>query len=506
MNKYFKQYIVLVVILVSVWFIPNVSNSLQYKEFSQLLKVQHFESVRSAFLYQFGVSADPRQVILGDEDFLFLGQHYDWSLNQYRNVVDYNQQELLLSNRHYERFSTLTGIPLLFNLIPSKVSIYSEYASWKMLNDQEPMDGVRQAIKFEGSIIVSSYDELLKSKSKGLLYYKWDTHWNEYGAFIDYLNVIDSLNRKYALNIKAIDDYNLVLNSYPSDSDMLFPKDLAEMLKLSYYGLLGGGEFNDYWELISLEKPLGMGLFKLNTTSLEEEKDDSVHENIAVDVNYQPYITRTLNSDNQQKVLWIRDSFGKASSKLYQSTFSEIVSIHPRHLNKELLVNLQSKYEFDLIIISLAERQALAYFKKLAPFFNELKKNTLVKRNKAINTPIPLEWLEFSDNIALDDGGRYKSVSLDPQILVQNLDSLELNGSCELNIEINSDNESLLQVFYRDKYQNFSELRSYSQNLKSGSNFATFLIPTTSEAIRIDPLYGQGAFDLSNLNFMCFSG
>ena len=117
------------------------------------------------------------------------------------------------------------GIEYVLILPPSKVSVYPE----KLLSGdyglcKTPVDILADYLEEHSDLkVVRVKDALLDAKQKGTeqLFFKTDTHWTEYGAYVGYRAVINSLNQ-----------WNLI-ESDPADVSFLegaYPGEFSAML------------------------------------------------------------------------------------------------------------------------------------------------------------------------------------------------------------------------------------------------------------------------------------
>lgn len=91
------------------------------------------------------------------------------------------------------------NIDYVLVLPPSKVSIYPEkIASGNYTVCDTPVDMLADYLETHSDLkVVRLKQALLKAKNtkKELLYFKTDTHWSQYGAYIAYCEIIDKLNK-----------------------------------------------------------------------------------------------------------------------------------------------------------------------------------------------------------------------------------------------------------------------------------------------------------------------
>ena len=117
---------------------------------------------------------------------------------------------------------------------PDKQFIYSEYMPdyIKRKSIKSGTDIFVEYIKNNIDIkVVYPKEELLKYKDKYQLYYKYDNHWNNLGAYIGYSELMKSLNI-YVDNINNVNIKSLSANER-FNFDIYHYNDMANMLSLS---------------------------------------------------------------------------------------------------------------------------------------------------------------------------------------------------------------------------------------------------------------------------------
>ena len=120
-------------------------------------------------------------------------------------------------------------------LCPDKQFIYSKYMPdyIKRKSIKSGTDIFVEYIKNNTDIkVVYPKEELLKYKDKYQLYYKYDTHWNNLGAYIGYSELMKSLNI-YVENIDNVNIKSLSANERFNFAGIYHYNDMANMLSLS---------------------------------------------------------------------------------------------------------------------------------------------------------------------------------------------------------------------------------------------------------------------------------
>jgi hypothetical protein len=136
-----------------------------------------------------------KTVIRGTHDFLFCTDH--GALEQLTGQDPLSAAELRSwVNSLTERFNwcQARGIELRMMFVPEKHVIYQDYIPEITISENRPVvqilnalpDAVRQACLYP-------LKELLDARKQRDVYYRTDTHWNNWGGFIGYNCLIDSL-------------------------------------------------------------------------------------------------------------------------------------------------------------------------------------------------------------------------------------------------------------------------------------------------------------------------
>lgn len=143
-----------------------------------------------------GISPTSR-VIIGREGWLFLGEPK--ALDNYRPPRLFTERELTAWQRTLEaRRDWLAGqgIRYLVVLVPDKQSIYPEYlpAAVRRMRQQSRLQQFVAHMRAHSTVEVLELREALRAaKGEARLYHRTDTHWNGYGAYVGYRELMTRL-------------------------------------------------------------------------------------------------------------------------------------------------------------------------------------------------------------------------------------------------------------------------------------------------------------------------
>ncbi len=284
--------------------------------------------VRANFIiryYCLGISPSSN-VILGKSGWLF----HDEDIEYYRGITKYDAATLdewarILEMKRF--WLEQRGIRYLFVVAPNKSSIYGEFLpdSYNRVRERTALDDLIDCLSRHTKVeVVDLRQALLAAKTKARLYYKTDTHWNEYGAFIAYRQIMKPIVRWFpSLKIQTVDDYRLEINIRGGG-------DLA--------GMMGGAEFikDDY-----------IMLRPLNNHSLQIED---------IDIATKSPVTFKQNDLSLPRALVFRDSFFSSVAPLFARHFQYSGYYWQRVKTSTPIDEIVSSQKPDIVIDENVER------------------------------------------------------------------------------------------------------------------------------------------------------
>lgn len=178
----------------------------------------------------FQVSA-VKNVLIGKEGWLF---YRDRSIADYRGLIPYWPVHLQKIKQNISRQTAWLrdrGIPYVILIGPNKNAIYPEYMpdNINRISLKTRLDQVLEYLSAdEKAVIVDVREALLAAKKEQWVYGKTDTHWNSFGAFIAYRELMKALSK----NSRSVPPFlcsDFTVSVRPNKG----PGDLAEMLSLA---------------------------------------------------------------------------------------------------------------------------------------------------------------------------------------------------------------------------------------------------------------------------------
>ena len=145
--------------------------------------------------YIFKKSPSPA-VEIGLDGFLFTTFENNMKIASGTYPFDKKQEKQTVKNLlKFRDILEKDNIKFVFNIVPSKVSIYPEYIKYFNYEIREtPSDKLEKLLNNKVNYI-NTKTSLRKEKerSNDLMWLKTDSHWNQYGVYIGYKDIIDNI-------------------------------------------------------------------------------------------------------------------------------------------------------------------------------------------------------------------------------------------------------------------------------------------------------------------------
>lgn len=275
--------------------------------------------------YNYFGSSNTKDAIVGKNDWLFYSRVGDGNpVSKYQNNILFTEEELkkILKNQelYFDKLKQ-NNIDYVLSIAPNKATIYDEHYPDTILKVSEisKADQVIEYLKKHSDIkIVYAKKELIQNKPKAELYFKADTHWNNYGAFICYQELIKSLSIK--------------------------PMELADFniseVRTKTGDLLGIGNIKpEYYKGESID-------YEFNP------KQDYNYTKATLE---NGWFTTQIQDDSLPRAIIYRDSFFSAMQPFFSNHFSFVEYRHHKQLKKTDLDNIIEQKP-DLVVFEFVER------------------------------------------------------------------------------------------------------------------------------------------------------
>lgn len=325
------------------------------------------------------------KVMLGKDGFMFYtwGNNIEIAQNKYplnEREIRQTVKSLIIINDILEKDNKT----FIFTIAPSKVSIYPEYLSnGNYKRTVTPIDIFSERLKNKINFINLKdvlYTEKEKNKEQ-LLYFKTDTHWNEYGAYIGYKKIIDKMNE---------------INVFDKKEEYI-PVTFYETTRTGEFANMMGGEF-----VLKPENVIGSKI--INSTIQTQDYPDYLN---AYKSKFKPiriYYYENKNNEKNKNILLFSDSmFGSWNiPQLFANHFNTYTHIWEHQFDNETIYKSNS----DVIMLEMAERYSNKILKVTNDFVKEHYKPTAYITSDDI--PEVMEnGKQYSFTINIKNTGKY---------------------------------------------------------------------------------------------------
>lgn len=314
----------------------------------------------SRFFYPLGISIDPNQVIIGKNDWLYLGDKYAKTITINRLGANFKDVKAIrnigLATKSWEQWLRLKGVgSFQIMLGADKSTVYPEFLpDWIQPVTYSATDTLLANVS--QGLYVDTRPALIAAKSQfsESLYYKTDTHWNGLGAWVGFRAFSMALARTET-ELRWLSEQQVRVVSKAKERQ---GGDLARFLWIK--DILRDSEV--VIEIAS-EWPIETEQYDFETGRLTFSGG-----NPTVEAPKRLLLIKSKHALNQKKVLWIRDSFGNAMAPFMAATFTETLQLHYDEMNPARFARLIDSYKPDYVFVTVVERGARGqWFENLPP-------------------------------------------------------------------------------------------------------------------------------------------
>lgn len=266
-------------------------------------------------------SLDSSNVLLGKEGWLFLQDVSDSkSLSDYQGLTSYSQEEMAALAGTLEKLNQVLaqkGSRLALIFAPAKEGVYSQYMpdSIPVVSRPTRVQALVEYLNQNTQVpVLFPLEELAQAGLQFQVYYKYDTHWNDPGAWLAAQQLLEALDLPF----------EEVLPTVEVNPDKTAPTDLANMC----------------------------GSRAFCTDDLYYEVDAPAAQ--CTEGTPDTELTR-YQGDGAEDLLLVRDSFGAALGPRLAQGFDETVVIHGNLLSEENLARYQATIP-QVIVVEVGER------------------------------------------------------------------------------------------------------------------------------------------------------
>lgn len=470
-----------------------LSDRLPFRE--DLLKTRAYVNLR------FGKLLNPEVVVLGKNGWLFFGDAVGRGITQYRGLAPMDPRQLDAFQRYFSdihRHLEQAGIPFLVVIAPDKHTIYPEFLPSHL--SQKGVSPADQIMAHPmGCEILDLRPVLLghKNKSSPPLYYKTDSHWNEYGAYLAYRSIMMRLHLGAPVEAREDDFVQLPVTG---------EGDLA--VKVG-----GAVSFSD--SLTHIRRNFFQG-----TLEVENLKDGSLAIQNRIEMNRvsQFHSLKVSNPDKPGSILLLGDSFLDNLTRFFNNTFGHAMYQHYTEFGTASIARLIADVQPQAVVFVIVERNLILPVSRFIPDSGATGSKTEPQSGSTASAKtncgpssvlIPNDRL-FSDssfvrgigNVRTEQGGVFfTSTGNDPYFHLPQAPPMPEGATVA--IELTLPAERLVQLFYQTtETPTFTEENSEKAILPAGRHRLEWPIKASLNGVfRLDPGNGPGNYQIHKVEF-----
>ena len=278
----------------------------------------------SKILYSMNISIS-KQVIFGRDDWLFFATPYDEIIDKYRGIKNLSPGEAekwIRAVNSDAMFLKHRGVDFFLIIIPNKCTVYPQFLPpWCKPVAPSLTETLIQKLRLQSDFPWIDLRPVMKLAAETIsVYGKFDTHWNDKGAYIAYHHIMKNLPNSLKLNV--VSEQNVQFSTKKVSGD------LARKLNLE--------------------------------DQLTEEKivADIIHSNIVYRTKTKDYSKlgwAVVTKNNAARAVILCDSFVESyMAKYLQESFSS--SFFKHHNCKRMNRNLILEQKPDIVLYLIVER------------------------------------------------------------------------------------------------------------------------------------------------------
>ena len=436
---------------------------------------------RAAWLGLLGMPLDPDAVVVGRDGWLFFGDGVGRGIAQYRGIATLDAarlSDLVSYLRSLREVADAAGIPCVVVIAPDKHAAYPEFLpAYLAGRGHGPADQLMAAMG-DGDVLDLRPVMLEAKRTSGLrLYYRNDSHWNEFGAYLAYRAIMARIPGAEPAEA-AESDFRL---QPPHRGDV---------------GLLAGPAFAGDAENTYIRRDFFSG--RLRVDDLVNAKSVSIPATEMTPVSHYRCF-EVSGSGRQGALLLIGDSFLDNATRYFNNTFGRAVYRHVTEFGAGSVAELVREVRPHALVFEIAQRNLL------------LPTSIFIPAGGASARPVVLSagallaeghgFRELRD--ARQDAGDAVLVStgFDPSFELPPVAPMPSGATAV--VELTLPGDRLVQLYYQAPGSpSFAEERSVRAALPAGRHRIEWRIDAPlSGAFRLDPGNAPGEYRIHHVEF-----
>lgn len=302
-------------------------------------KREQILTLNNYYKFIFGKSPMPENVLLGKDNWLYYNVK-ERDLYEGKFSISNDSMQLIVNELIF-RVNELSRRNIKFYLFiaPTKAEIYPEYLpNYIQRTSKTATDKILERIKSHQEInLITCKEELLQAKKSRQVYFKYDNHWNDQGAFVAY----NMLIHRIGLDFPAIKP----TNNFRFETVKKQGGNLANMIGLDYLLSENTQRFT-----------------VINSKSMAAEKGDY------------PFVNQMVSADEYHKAHKTMDTLLPRVLVFRDSFFEALLPMVSENFNRSVFIFDSWRYQFNLDIIE-AEKPDIVILEIYEPHISNILHN-----------------------------------------------------------------------------------------------------------------------------------
>lgn len=261
-------------------------------------------------------SSDIEDVLIGKEGWLFNGG--EKAIGAYQRLNSFSDKDLSALKRYFrnkQKMFEKKGISYYFVLAPDKHSVYSEQLPFSVreIGTTSRYNQLKDVLEDVDVSYIDLKPALVEAKNASQVYYKYDSHWNYFGSYVAYKELMSCVQKDY-LEITALSEEDFKIKLVDSTLNGL-SRNIGISQKLE-----------DEELLYKIENPKAQTLIRRDPMIRVFTTNQPELPNLLVTGDsFMRYWVLTYLSQNFNNTVFIREPFANVSDEILEILEPDII-------------------------------------------------------------------------------------------------------------------------------------------------------------------------------------
>ena len=420
--------------------------------------------------------------VIGRDEWLFFGNQQSRGIDQYRGILQLDPDGLSESLAYFGSIRdelAIRGIPFIVAIAPDKHSIYPEHLpSYLSRAGTSPTDQL-VAHDPSGELFLDLRHTLLDAKRRSplILYCKNDSHWNQFGAYLAYLEIMRRITTGEPLEFA---DSDFVRRASPFG-------DIVPMVGVGWHRES---------ETTGLAGHLPSDPLVLNRFS-DGLVQDPIPSPMTRVTDHRGFMV--VNPRRTGTILILGDSFADVLSMYFNRTFGKTVYQHYRHFDGRSVAALADQFRPEAVVFVIAGRLLVDPTASFIPARPTATSDIIAMSNDSLLSSSSL--VRGISRVRMEGTDVcFEATADDPYFHLPPV--APMPGGAVMSLDITLPADRIIQLYYQTpRIQQFCEDQSVKLVAPAGRHRVDFRIHVPLNGhFRLDPGNGPGEYRIHRVS------